>query len=59
MTVKQLVGMPGPNESKGLDGQLELLWQDNHIIFQTEIKRELRNAQLPQLEDMAKANSDL
>nr|WP_288980183.1 type IV toxin-antitoxin system AbiEi family antitoxin [uncultured Allomuricauda sp.] len=46
----------GPNESKGLDGQLELLWQDNHIIFQTEIKRELRNAQLPQLEDMAKAN---
>ncbi len=46
----------GTNENKGLDGQLELLWQDNHIIFNTEIKRELRNAQLPQLEDMAKAN---
>lgn len=44
------------NENNGLDGQLELSWQDYHIKFNTVIKRELRNAQIPQLEDMAKAN---
>src|SRR5690606_40819338 len=44
------------NENNDLNGQLELIWQDNPITLHTVIKRELRNVQLPQLEDMAKAN---
>lgn len=43
---------------KGLDGEVDLIFQNGKELFNVEVKREIRNHQLPVIEDRARHNKN-
>lgn len=46
------------NQKKGLDGEVDFIFQTGKELFIVEVKREIRNHQLPLIEDMARKNKN-
>lgn len=46
------------NQSKGLDGEVDFVFQTGKELFAVEVRREIRNHQLPLIEDMARENKN-
>lgn len=57
--LKKNTGIEGnyiPNQTRGLDGEMNLTFQNGKERFAVEVKREIRNHQLPVIENMARNN---
>lgn len=59
--LKKHTGIEGiytPTHKKGLDGEVDLIFQNGKELFMVEVKREIRNHQLPVIEEMARHNKN-
>jgi hypothetical protein len=51
-------GTYSATHKRGLDGEVDLIFQNGRELFLVEVRREIRNHQLPVIEEMAKNNKN-
>ena len=53
-----ILGTYKATHKEGLDGKVEFVFQNGRELFMVEVKKEIRNHQLPAIEDMARNNKN-